>query len=161
MAKSAITNQGFTLIELMVVLVVLVISSAVVIPNIGSGQNSAKLQGAARSVASALRYLRGQALVTNSETVFTVDLEKNQYRVSGREKNFQIPEIIDITLVTAQSELSGEGEGRIRFYPDGSSTGGRVTLEIEGDKKLVDVNWLTGQVDITDKYEPDQSFSRR
>lgn len=153
MLKSALNNRGFTLIELLVVLVVMVIAGAVIAPNITSGQDTTKLQSAARSVASALRYARGQALITQSEAIFTVNLETNQYRVSGREKTYQIPDNIDVTLVTAQSELSGQGEGRIRFYPDGSSSGGRVTLEIAGNKKLVDINWLTGQVEITDKYE--------
>ncbi len=42
------------------------------------------------------------------------------------------------------------GRGGIRFYPDGSSTGGRVTLSLEGLQMRVDVEWLTGRVRITE-----------
>jgi general secretion pathway protein H len=59
-------------------------------------------------------------------------------------------EEIDITLFTAQSELTDAKTGAIRFYPDGSSTGGRVMLAREDRKFLVEVDWMTGQVKILD-----------
>ena len=36
----------------------------------------------------------------------------------------------------------------ITFYPDGSSTGGRVTLRDEDNGYVVDVDWLTGRIDV-------------
>ena len=51
-------------------------------------------------------------------------------------------------LYTAQSEIVDDKHGAIRFYPDGSSTGGRVTLASGERKFLVDVDWLTGRVTI-------------
>ena len=38
------------------------------------------------------------------------------------------PQRLDLKLYTAQSEIVDDKRGAIRFYPDGSSTGGRVTL---------------------------------
>ncbi|MGA7117479.1 MAG: hypothetical protein WBY12_09835 [Hyphomicrobium sp.] len=38
----------------------------------------------------------------------------------------------------------------MRFFPDGSSTGGRVTLVAGERKRLLDINWLTGAVIIKD-----------
>ena len=40
--------------------------------------------------------------------------------------------------------------GSIRFYPDGSSNGGRVTVGAGGRAFAVDVDWLTGHVTIND-----------
>jgi general secretion pathway protein H len=55
-----------------------------------------------------------------------------------------------ISLVTARSELDTDRVGKIRFFPDGTSTGGRITLA-RGERKYgVDINWLTGQVVILD-----------
>jgi general secretion pathway protein H len=62
-----------------------------------------------------------------------------------------LPESVRLGLFTAEAELSGEGLGSIRFYPDGSSTGGRVSLEAAGKRRLVDVNWLTGAVVIREE----------
>ncbi len=149
-AQHSVRN-GFTLIELLLVLVIIAIASAIAIPNITSGQSSAKLKSAARDVASALRFIRGQALVTQQEKIFTLNLEKNRYQVSDRNKSYKIAEQLEIKLDTAQSEIISEGVGRIRFYPDGSSTGGRVTLTAGEMITQVDVNWLTGEIKIADK----------
>ena len=61
-----------------------------------------------------------------------------------------LPKDIELKLFTAQSEILSDTRGGIRFYPDGSSTGGRITVASGERKYLVDVDWLTGRVSITD-----------
>jgi general secretion pathway protein H len=39
----------------------------------------------------------------------------------------------------------------IRFFADGSSTGGRITLEREHAAWKIDINWLTGQIELESK----------
>jgi general secretion pathway protein H len=68
--------------------------------------------------------------------------------VPGAAKPRVLPERLELKLYTAQSEVRDERHGAIRFYPDGSSTGGRVTLAAGERKLLVDVDWLTGRVSI-------------
>jgi general secretion pathway protein H len=41
-----------------------------------------------------------------------------------------------------------ERQGAIRFFPDGGSNGGRVTVASGERKYEVDVDWLTGRVAI-------------
>ena len=55
---------------------------------------------------------------------------------------------LELKLYTAQSEIVDDRRGAIRFYPDGSSTGGRVTVAAGERRLLVDVDWLTGRVSI-------------
>lgn len=141
-------SAGFTLIELLIVLVIIVLGFSVVAINISSGSSSMEHKAAARDIVSALRYARGQALMMHRETTFSIDLAENSYTVSGRDKKYTIPEAIDVTVVTAQSELTGEGQGNIRFFADGSSTGGRITLERDHKAWRIDINWLTGQIDL-------------
>ena len=149
--NSSKNHQGFTLIELLVVIVIIGISMAVIAPNMGAGKQGAQLKAAARDIASALRYARGYALTTQKEATLSLDLTTNTYQITGKSKGYHLNDDIDLTLETAQSELNGEGLGKIRFFADGSSSGGRVTLE-RGEKKwLVDISWLTGQVDINEK----------
>ena len=57
---------------------------------------------------------------------------------------------LELKLFTAQSDIISEHRGAIRFYPDGGSTGGRVTLAAGERKFEVDVDWLTGRVAILD-----------
>lgn len=146
-------NQGFTLLDLVVVLFVIILGFSIVAFNLSSGRDSTELRAAARDIVSALRYARGQALLSHQQTTVSLDLSDNSYQVSNRDKVYSIPESIAITLVTAQDELSGEGQGNIRFFADGSSTGGRVTLERGSAAWRIDINWLTGQVELEDAGE--------
>ena len=54
------------------------------------------------------------------------------------------------TLNTAEDEMRGPYLGGIRFWPDGSATGGRVTLDKAQLSIRVDVEWLTGRVRISE-----------
>ncbi|MDO9422764.1 MAG: GspH/FimT family protein [Methylobacter sp.] len=145
------SQRGFTLLELVVVLFVVVLGFSVIGLNLSSGSDSTEIKAAARDIVSALRYARGQALMTHQEATVAVDLGGNSYTVSGRDKLYKIPETIDITVVTAQTELVGEGAANIRFFADGSSTGGRITLERGNVSWKIDINWLTGQIELESK----------
>ncbi|WP_428355576.1 GspH/FimT family pseudopilin [Methyloprofundus sp.] len=148
--KSALPRQGFTLIELLLVIVIIAIGAAIAAPNIGSGNQTASLNAAAREISSGLRFARGHALTHRKESVLLVNLADNSYRITDRKKVFNISKDITVILDIAQSQIIDENEGGIRFFPDGSSSGGRITLEIGENKRQLDVNWLTGQVEIDD-----------
>ena len=142
-------NKGFTLLELIVVLFIVVIGFTAIGINLSSGNDATELKVAARDIVSALRFARGEALISHQETTVTLDLAENTYQVSARDKVYSIPKAIDVTVVTAQSELT-EGSASIRFFDDGSSTGGRVTLELGKAAWQIDINWLTGQIELND-----------
>lgn len=135
----------------MVVLVAAALLAAVAVPNMMPAIAAMRMRGATSDVASALRYVRGQALSRGREAVFYLDVERHYYQVSGRRKNFPLPPSVKLELFTAEQELSGQGGGSIRFYPDGSATGGRVTLDAGNKKGLVDVNWLTGAIVVREE----------
>lgn len=143
-------QRGFTLLEIMVVMVIAVLALALIVPNFGGVISSVQLKGAARDLASGLRYARGQALANKTETAFTLDVEQRRYRIGDHKREYSLPSELDLTLFTARSELKGEGVGAITFFPDGTSTGGRITLVSRDRQYIVDVNWLTGRVAILD-----------
>ena len=49
-------------------------------------------------------------------------------------------------LLTADSEQTSATSGRIRFFPDGASTGGHVSVRLGEREWRINVSWLTGQV---------------
>ncbi|OAI19313.1 GspH/FimT family pseudopilin [Methylomonas sp. MED-D] len=146
--------RGFTLIEMAIVLLVAVLGFAVLGNNIASGNHATKLQAVARDIASALRYAHGQALLTGKTAAVTISLADNSYRVDHRDKTYAFAEDIDVSLVVAEEEFADGEQGSIRFFGDGSSTGGRITLEWGNLSKKIDVNWITGEVAIS-AVEPD------
>ncbi|MCH9698310.1 MAG: GspH/FimT family pseudopilin [Gammaproteobacteria bacterium] len=139
-------EQGFTLIEMILVLVIAGLAIGVVASNFSTGFAGVRLKSAVNDIASALRYTRGQAISKGKEAVFTLDVDKRSYTISTRSKVHMLPEILDLTVNTAQSEINGDGKGSIRFFADGSSTGGRVEIKSDAGKRFVDINWLTGQI---------------
>ncbi|MBL1265616.1 GspH/FimT family protein [Candidatus Methylomicrobium oryzae] len=158
---SCARSKGFTLLELLIVLVIIVLGFSVVALNMSSGAGTFEHKSAVRDVVSALRYARGQALMAHREMTVAFDLTANTYKLSGREEIYKIPDSIAVTVVTAQSELTGEGQGNIRFFADGSSTGGRVVLDRGEVSKQIDINWLTGQLEIEDVTRDDRPRRRR
>ena len=108
-----------------------------------------EMKAAAREVAGLLREARGLAIRDNRETAVLVDTERNVYRLGQGARDHALSAALQITLVTAASEQLDENRGRIRFFPDGTSTGGRVTLTRDERKFDITVDWLTGLVAIS------------
>jgi general secretion pathway protein H len=140
--------SGVTLLELLIVLMLMAIIASVVIPIFGSGVSTTELKRSAREVAAGLRLARSQAISQRSEALLELDLGARAFRVPPDPRIHTLPEGIEIKLYTAQRDLLNEQVGAMRFFPDGGSNGGRITLA-SGDRKYdVDVDWLTGRVSI-------------
>jgi general secretion pathway protein H len=142
--------RGFTLIEIMLVLVIGVAAYLLILVVPARGASSADLKAAARSLAAGLRQAQTIAMATKRDTALTLDLDTREFTVTGDGTIRQVGKDLELKLFTAQSEATSEKRGAIRFYPDGSSTGGRITVAAGERKYLVDVDWLTGRVAITD-----------
>ena len=145
---SRVSQRGFTLLELLVVMVILAMTYALVAPSVSSGVSGTELKASARQLAAGLRKARSDAVAHRHETVMTVDVEGHQFQLSGDQRIYSLPKSVAVKLFTAQSELVNGSAGSIRFFPDGGSTGGRITLSAHDRNYDVDINWLTGQVVI-------------
>ena len=143
-------QAGFTLIELLVVTLIMVMAYSLVGPLVSTGASGTELKASARQLAAGLRKARSEAIARRHETVLTMDLQEHRFQLSDDQRVYRLPRNIEIKLFTAQSELVNQNTGAIRFYPDGGSTGGRITVAAQGRQYGVDVNWLTGQVVILD-----------
>lgn len=148
--KAACSIKGFTLLELVIVLFIVVLAVGAISINIANGNPASQIKAAARDMASALRYARGQALIGRRPVWVSINLIDNSYRVSDREKKFTLPESMRLTLTLAENTVKNK-EGRVVFYPDSSSSGGRIELEQGGFYQRIDINWLNGNVTIADE----------
>jgi len=140
--------RGFTLIELLVVLALMGLALTVASPLIANALPGTELRAAARDVATGLRYARSLAIATNSDVTFDVDVDARRFAVAQGRRTGSLPEDAEIALTTARSELFDTGSGSIRFFPDGTSTGGGVEIARKGRRFVISVDWLTGRVKI-------------
>ncbi|MEX2497527.1 MAG: GspH/FimT family pseudopilin [Wenzhouxiangellaceae bacterium] len=138
-------SLGFSLVELMVVMVLIVGLFGLVGTSLSRSVGGAELRGEAREIISGLRRTRGQAIINRTEQVFLIDAERLTWKAAGQDQQ-KLPEGLDITLETARSEMTGENAGGIRFFADGSSTGGSVLLSVDDRKWYITIGWLTGEI---------------
>ena len=144
-------QHGFTLLEILIVLVIGVLLVALVPPLLSSMSGATELRGAARQLAAGLRNARNEAVTRQQEAVLTLDLERRRFGVTGDPREIALPESVALKLYTAQSELLDSATGGIRFFPDGSSTGGAITVSGPKLAYRVNVDWLTGTVAIVEQ----------
>jgi len=142
--------RGFSMLEILIVLALMAMASAIVIPMLSGGVSNTDLRSAARQLASGLRLARSEAVAQRRETFLVLDVAGRRFKVDRDPEEHALPRGVELKLFTAQKDLVDEKIGSIRFYPDGGSNGGRITVGSGERKYEVDVDWLTGRVAILD-----------
>lgn len=143
-------QHGFTLLEILVVLVIGVLIVAITPPLLSGMSATTELRSAARQTAAALRHVRNQAVTGQQEATLTLDLPQRRLMVSGAARHITLPESVQVRLDTVQSEVLNRAQANIRFFPDGSSSGGALTISGNKLAYRVTVDWLTGAVAIVE-----------
>lgn len=141
------------MVEFLAILVIIALAFSVTFPTF-TGGSTVETLAAARTVAAGLRQTRDHAITSNQTAIMEVDVGRKQIVMGKRSR--QLPQRIHLKLFTAKRERLGISRGAIRFFPDGSSTGGRITLLQDDLGYLVDVDWLTGKVVIQDDLSADE-----
>ncbi|MDH3901802.1 MAG: GspH/FimT family pseudopilin [Xanthomonadales bacterium] len=140
-------SGGFTLVEVMVVMVIIALVMGLVATSMSRSISGAEARAASRKLVASLRYTRAMAIIKKSEQVFQVNIEDRSYQAPGRDQ-INLPEGVDLTITTARSEITSEAVSGIRFFPDGGSTGGHIELTVNEREYRVNVAWLTGETSL-------------
>ncbi len=144
---------GFTLLEVLVVLVIIAMATTFAAMALGGGLDGMRLRSSSKEIAAQLRYTRTQAITTGQPQRFTIDPHGHRWQGPGK-RHGKIPQSLGVDFIGARDvqTRTGEGtphEGMILFFPDGASTGGRVQLSVKRAALRIDVAWLTGEVTLT------------
>ena len=133
-------QRGFTLLEMLVVIVLISIAAGLVGFGLQQGLRTAKERQAVGQVVEALRSTRARAIVSGTTESTVFDLRNLSVQAPDRPKKHW-PAELHVTLHTAEQAGSA-----VDFYPDGSSTGGHVLLANGSRRWRIDIGWLTGSV---------------
>ncbi len=142
------SRAGFTLVELLVVLMIISVVFVAMPIAYDRVKPGLEVRSDAREIARILRETRGRAIRDNEEATVLIDLNERFLRMGAEGERFDFSEGTTLTLETAMSEQISPDAARIRFFPSGASTGGRVTLERLGKIYRIEVDWLFGRVRI-------------
>jgi general secretion pathway protein H len=141
-------NKGFSLIELIVVLIVISLSISLVAPSLSRFSKTVELKGAAKKVSTILRYCRSEAVNKghNYQVLFDSDIRevKVQSMVSEEEKRKD-----PVKTYAIPDGIQMKGVNLIEFYSNGGSNGGTILLDSKDHKGYkIKVQFLTGMVEI-------------
>ncbi len=139
--------RGFSMIELLVVVVLIAAATAMAAVAMRSGMPGQQLRTSAKDLAAQLRFTRAQAIATGKPQLFVLDAAKRQWRAPGN-RHGSVPDAITVTATSAGIEQAGQQTAGYRFFPEGASTGGRIVLSRERAAWQVDIDWLTGEVTL-------------
>jgi general secretion pathway protein H len=106
------------------------------------------LLATAQKLADEMRLARASAIRDNAERTLTIDLARRRFWVDGVTRASPIANGIGVNFVTLQKEQLSARQGRLRFFVDGSSTGGNVILKSARRTVSVDLDWMTGHVSV-------------
>jgi general secretion pathway protein H len=141
------SSAGFTLLEMLVVIAILTLATAVAMPILARPSDGVRLQATARDLINALRLTREMAIARNAEIVLTIDVDKRTFASAAVRVQSFGPDIA-AALTFAEPERTARSTGGFRFFPDGSSSGGDVHFRLRGSEAKVCVNWLTGEAQL-------------
>jgi type II secretion system protein H len=158
--------KGFSLIEVVVVLLIISLSVVLVAPSLSRFSSTVELKATAKKVSAILRYCRSEAIHRGKVYQVLFDSDLNEVRIQPvapteeegegekKEENispkiYAFPKSIHIREVKVESTQYPSDFPTIEFYANGGSNGGAITLDSQdrlGYK--IEVNFLTGIVTI-------------
>ena len=141
---------GFTLVELIVALLIASLVVTLALPALSGVVARAELKSTVGQLAAALRKARGQAILRRKETSLLVEIDERRFGIAGDKKTHVFDEDLEVKLLTADLDPSRPDISEVRFFPDGTSSGGKITVAHGAKSYVVRVDWLTGRVTVRD-----------
>jgi general secretion pathway protein H len=145
---SACSIRGFTLLEILVVLALIAVSLSIAAPRIGDSLETARLKATSRAIMATGRTARHLARNEQRDVVLTVNVQQRSYGLDTAPTRQIQPASATVKIIGAKTEQTSPNETSIRFFPDGSSTGGQVSVSNEKMTFTIDFDWLTGAIAI-------------
>lgn len=147
--SEATGDAGFTLIEVLVVIVILGLTATILLARGPLRSPGLETRAAASEVAQTLRLGRSRAIATDRPAVVMLDVATHGLALDGVAR---APLPAWLPLAARMADGAVPQRAIFAFAPDGSATGGVIVLGTPGRRIQVGVDWLTGRVDIADAH---------
>ncbi|HET9916622.1 MAG TPA: prepilin-type N-terminal cleavage/methylation domain-containing protein [Candidatus Binatia bacterium] len=141
-------SRGFSLLELVLVLVVMGISMAIVVPNIGRRLREREVRSSALSLAAVARDLRSRALLDGTAQQLIVSMPQNAYLVPQK-REIHLPQDVRIASIEGGEAVERDTK-RFYFFPNGSSLGGEIIIADSANAISYSIRMepLTGKIEV-------------
>lgn len=146
--SSFYSQRGFTLFELIIVLVLVSLAAGVVLPSFYRGLQGLELETAGRDLITRMKQARSRAIARQevSRIILVPSEEGPDYYVLTNAfeqelSRFSLPERVSIAF---EYEQFDEYLEKVNFYPNGRSSGGSFYLQNETREVSIWVDPITG-----------------
>ncbi len=145
-------SRGFTLLELVVVMIIMVIILGVTIPRFGGILGGGDLTGFSRHVAAYLRNARELSVVRGRP--ISIEFNETDSLISCIDGPEGTPSLDPVPVpgtisMSVTSREGPDGSGVVTFHPLGNATDARIVLHArDGKVKTIKIEGMTGEVYI-------------
>jgi len=134
------SQKGFTLLELLIVLALIILVLAVSYPSLSRGTAILSLRTTGRDILSTFRYAREKAVTLQSGMLVTVDRENQKLRLTDDfgegNQEYLLPDNVRIQRVVMGGTEAVEGTATVHFLPNGSSDTVEILLQSRNGSQL-------------------------
>jgi prepilin-type N-terminal cleavage/methylation domain-containing protein len=128
-------SAGFSLLELVIVVLLICLTLAITYPVLSRGSASLQLRASGRDFLNLLRYAREKAIMEQKGMMVTVDRSTRQVVMSDEfgtgSHSLVLPKTIRIQRYYLVGEEVVEGALVVHFLPNGSSENAEIVLQAE------------------------------
>ncbi len=174
-------QRGFSLLELIVVLLIISLMMALVSPRLIGSLTKMNLKTSAQKISSSLRYARSQAVSGQITYKADFDFENNRMTIQPENpvdnefsyfkdetepmetsdssekqhttESYFLPDGIHFEKALIGTDEINSGLFTVMFYPAGNSSGGSIVLIDEKERRFqISIDFITGVINLA---EPD------
>jgi general secretion pathway protein H len=144
-------ERGFTLLEMVCVLAIIALLSAVLLPFIPHETSRSRLQAYALQTAALLKTDRDAAITRRTSVATLVDAEARAIRSGASRAAILIPNDVRFDALLPQTCRQQAALSTISFFANGTSCGGTIALTRFDTGYEIRVNWLTGRIEVASR----------
>lgn len=146
---NADADAGFTLLELVVTLGLVALTLALALPAMRAATDQSRYKVVVARLAADLRTARALAMTSGRTVAFQLAPAERSYTLAGRLR-WPFPPAVGVSLRSPAALRPRAGASQIDFFPDGSSSGGRLAVTEHAATSTIAVDWLSGAVSVRD-----------
>jgi prepilin-type N-terminal cleavage/methylation domain-containing protein len=141
-------NRAFSLLELLLVLLLLGVSSLIVLPAIDSGLREREVRRSALGLAAVARELRSRAVYEGIPQRLVLNVVDHSY-LAARDREVHLPSDVKFSQIEGGETLERSVRQFI-FFPNGSNLGGEIGLSGSQNATSYSVRLepLSGKIDV-------------
>ncbi len=140
------SQAGFTIAELLVVMAIIALVSAVSMPLVIRREPTASLHTEFRNL---LQRARAKALTERKPVDVIIDTTRRTAMLNGHDAKLPWSPAETVTIKAVRSPAQ-TGTVLFRFFANGTSSGGDVSIGNAPASRVITVNWLTGAIRMSE-----------